>query len=252
MAYWCFIDESWRDGQNEKIGVLAATVGSEADFKKLEQVMYRARKKYLGEAHAKDSTSELKGTKLLGNNSFKMQEKHGHSNNLWLVREVLEFVKKSPIRFIGVTVYGSQQPSLLAPKAKDLARPFRELCIRMMAAIPKKQKGIIVFDQRVGAQEGISIAISNYLAGMTDNTSLHPHPLVGVSNVHAGLQLADLAAFIIGKWAEGDNRFKLFYKFVTDSQLEAETTLGTKLYGLVRLQHAQDDQFTIRKERFLK
>ena len=99
--YWCYIDESWRDGQNEKIGVLAATIGSAQDFKKLDQVMYQARRKYLGEEHA-----------------------------------------------------------------KDLARPFRELCIRLMAAIPQRQKGIMVFDQRVGAQEDISIAISNYLAGM--------------------------------------------------------------------------------------
>ena len=249
MKYWCYIDESWRDGLHEKIGVLAATVGTAADFEKINRAMYRARRKYMGEEQAKDRTSELKGTKLFAQNSFKMQEKHGHSKNLWLAREVLEAAKDSSIRYIGVTVYGTKQPSLLAPKAKDLARPFRELCIRLMAAIPPKEKGIMVFDQRVGAQEDISIAISNYLAGMPDNHSLLPHPLVGVSNVHAGLQLADLAAFILGKWAEGDNRFQPFYKYLTASQMEGLSKRNTKLYGLVRLQHEEDERFTIRKER---
>lgn len=249
MKYWCYIDESWRDGPHEKIGVLAATVGTASDFEKLDRAMYRARRKYLGDEHAKDRKSELKGTKLLAQNSFRMQERHGHSKNLWLVREVLEAAKANSIRYIGVTVYGSKQPSLLAPKAKDLARPFRELCLRLKAAIPRREKGIMVFDQRVGAQEDISIAISNYLSGMPDNRALHSHPLVGVSNVHAGLQLADLAAFILGKWAEGDNRFQPFYKYLTASQMEGLSNRKTKLHGLVRLQHEENERFTVRNER---
>lgn len=250
--YWCYIDESWRDGPNEKIGVLAATIGTSNDFEKLEKVMFAARRKYFGLDHAKDKTLELKGTSILSKQSFKMLEKHGHSKNLWLVREVLEAVKTTSIRYAGVTVYGTTQPSLLAPNAKDLARPFRELCLRLLAAIPKNEEGTIVFDQRVGAQEDISIAISNYLAGMADNNSLHPHPFVGVSNVHAGLQLADLTAFILGKWAEGDNQFQRYYKFLTASQMIGKLNRDKKIYGLVRLQHHQDDQFTIRRERVRK
>jgi hypothetical protein len=87
---------------------------------------------------------------------------------------------------------------------------------------------------------------------MADNKSLHPHPFVGVSNVHAGLQLADLSAFILGKWAEGDNQFQPYYKFLTASQMIGKSKRGTKLYGLVRLQHHQNGQFTIRRERVRK
>ncbi len=247
--HWCYIDESWRDGEGEQIGVLAATVGSASEFERLDQAMFRARRKYLGEAHAKDRTSELKGSSLLGSNSFKMLRNHGYSKNLWIAREVLEFVKSSSIRFVGITVYGADRPNLLAPDAKDLARPFRELCVRVKASVPVRQKGVMVFDQRVGAQEGISIAISNYLAGMADNASLHPYPLVGVSNVHAGLQLADLAAFILGKWAAGDDQFLPYYKLLTASQFVGKSRHGSTIYGLVRLQHQAGGKFTIRRER---
>ncbi|MCP5534777.1 MAG: DUF3800 domain-containing protein [Akkermansiaceae bacterium] len=247
--HWCFIDESWRDGVDEKIGVLAATVGPARDFQKLDAKMYQVRKKYLGEDHAKDRTSELKGTQLLSNNSFKMLDQHGFSKNLCVVREILEFVKTTQIRYIGVTVYGNKKPSLLAPHARDLARPFKELCYKLEAAIPRGQAGIIVFDQRVGAQEGISVAISNYLSGIPGRKKLHPDPLVGVSNVHAGLQLADIAAFILGKRAAQDKRIEPFYRILSASKLETTNSQGKTIYGFVRFQQHEDGRFTIRKHR---
>ena len=250
--HWCYIDESWREGGAEKIGVLAATVGSDNDFENLDNKMYQVRRKYLGDDNARDKTSEIKGSQIFSNYSFKQQQRHQFSKNLALAREVLEFVKTTTICYVGVTVYGSQQPSLLAPRAKDLARPFKELCNRLKLAIPDKERGLMVFDQRVGAQEGISVAISNYLAGMDDDKALHPHPLVGVSNIHAGLQLADMAAFVLGKWADGDERFLKYYKFLSYSQLQAKNEKGKKRYGLVRLQHNGGEQFSIRKERIRK
>lgn len=246
---WCFIDESWRDGNDEKIGVLAATVGPTQDFQKLDQKMYQVRKKYLGPDHAKDKTSELKGTALLSNNSFKMLEQHGMSKNLCIVREILEFVKTTNIRFISVTVYGDKKPNLLAPNARDLARPFKELCYKIEAAIPDRKKGIMVFDQRVAAQEDISVAISNYLSGITGKKKLHPDPLIGVSNVHSGLQLADIAAFILGKRAAKDTRVEPFYRILSSSKLEATNEHGKTIYGFVRLQQHEDGHFTIRRRR---
>ena len=248
--HWCYIDESWRDGPDHKIGVLAATVGTAKDFQRLDRVMYRLRRKYISDENAKNRSSELKGTQLLGNNSFKMQEKHNLSKNLCLARELLEFVPTTSIRYIGVTVLAEKQPDLLAPDARDLSRPFKELCLRLEAAIPKNQKGIMVFDQRVGAQEGISVAIANYLSGMTEQTKLYPAPLVGVSNVHAGLQLADIAAFILGKHAAQDRKIEQFRRLLMKSQLLTETPRIKKLHGFVRLQHdAADDSFTIQRKR---
>jgi len=250
--YWCYIDESWRDSGTEHIGVLSACVGTEKDFQRLGREMFRIRKKYFGEKHAKDGTSELKGTKLLSANSFRMLQKHGYSKNLVVAREVLEYVARTPIRYIGVTVYGDRKPDLLAPHAKDLSRPFKELCKRVLTSIPQSTQGLLVFDQRVAAQEAISLAIANYIAGMHSNPRLHPWPLIGVSNVHAGLQLADLAAYILAKWADGDNSLKTFYQLVSSSQLHGNDDRGRAIHGLVRLQDHGNQEFRIRKERLRK
>ena len=247
--YWCYVDESWQDGGTEKVGVLAAAVGPYTEFEKLDQFMYNVRKKYIGGDHARDRRSELKGADLLSNFSFKMAEKHGYSRNLAVAREVFEWVKTSAIRFIGITAYGTSQPSLLAPRAKDLARPFKELCVRAKAAVPDGERGVLVFDQRVGAQQDISIAVYHYLAGMSDNATLAPHPLIGVSNVLPGLQLEDMAAYVLGRWATGDNRHLLFYKLVAGAQFSKLCSGGGTLHGLVRLQCEDDGTCILRRER---
>lgn len=246
--YWCYIDESWQHEGDEQIAVLAAVIGGQREFLALDQFLFRVRRKYFGEEHAKDRTRELKGNKLLSNTSFRMQEKHGYSQNLAVAREVLEWMVRSKLRYVGVTVYGEKQPSLLAQDVKQLDRPFKELCLRIKYAIPGNEQGFMVFDQRVGAQEPISIAISNYLAGMLDNDKLYPHPLVGVSNVHSGVQVADLAAFVLGRWASGDDRFKTYYNLISSSQWKG-TVQEKSRFGLVRLQHHGDCRYTIRKER---
>ncbi len=247
--HWCYIDESWQNNEGgEQIAVLAAVIGGQEDFRSLDPFLFRIRRKYFGEEHAKDRTRELKGNKLLASTSFRMQDKHGYSQNLAVAREILEWLARSKLRVIGVTVYGDRQPSLLAREAKQLDRPFKELCLRVKHAIPENEQGFMVFDQRVGAQEPISIAISNYLAGMPDNDNLYPHPLVGVSNVHNGVQVADLAAYVLGRWASGDERFKTFYNLISSCQWRG-IIQGKNKFGLVRLQHHGDSSYVIRRER---
>lgn len=58
---WCFIDESWHEGENEHVGTLAAAVGSKADFDELARFLFRVRKKYYGEENARDLRSERFG-----------------------------------------------------------------------------------------------------------------------------------------------------------------------------------------------
>lgn len=245
---WCFIDESWHVGKQEQVGVLAGVVGPVADFTELDRVLYRLRKKYYGEKNAKDLRRELKGTNLFSNLSFQRYS-DGFSKNISLVRELLEWAVNTSLKVIGITVYGKQMPPLLSPKAKQLSVPFKELCVRILAHLPKERKGMLIFDQRIGAQEDISIAICHYLAGIPEPKHVIPHPFVGVSNVWPGLQLADIVAHILGRYAVGDRRIDPWYHLVARLKAEGHTHRGDHVYGFARLQWTGGEQYVFRKDR---
>lgn len=248
---WCFVDESWHEGKEEHVGVLAAALGNESDFERLNRHLFRIRKKFYGEEHARDLTRELKGSALFSNNSFKHHDA-GFSKNVSGGQEVIEWMLKSKIRLVGICVYGDKKPPLLAPQHKQLAAPFRELCIRVIASVPAKQRGQLIFDQRLGAQEDISIAVHNYLAGIPDPKRLVPHPMIGVSNVWPGLQLADLVAHILGRYSIGDDRFQSFYRKLTRVQMVGEDHNGKKVYGFRRMQWLGNDRYGARSARTKK
>jgi len=122
----------------------------------------------------------------------------------------------------------------------------------MLAAIPDRTKALLVFDQRLGAQEDISIAICHYLAGIRDQGKLIPHPCVGVSNVWPGLQLADIAAHILGRYATGDARFDSWYRLLTPLQVDGYDHQGKHVFGLMRLQWEGGNRYVVRKLRAKK
>ncbi|MEI7732852.1 MAG: DUF3800 domain-containing protein [Verrucomicrobiota bacterium] len=248
---WCFVDESWHGNGREHIGVLAAAMGAKRDFDALDKEIYRVRKKYFGEAHARDLRSELKGKDLFSNFSFKQQQT-GYSKNLSAAREILEWMGTSSIRLVAVCIYGDTKPPLLSSDLKLLSVPFRELCVRLWAQVPANEYGHLVFDQRLGAQEDISISIFNYLAGIKGDQRLLPHPLIGVSNVWSGLQLADMVAYIIGKYSMGDDRFDIWYRRLKKFQAEGKDHHGQSVFGFLRLQWDGKDQYVVRKIRTKK
>ena len=248
---WCFIDESWPESSGEKVGTLAAALGNKEDFDDLGRFLYKVRKKYYGEANARDLRSELKGTHLFSNQSFK-QHADGYSKNLSLAREVIEWLCNSKIRLVGICVYGDLRPPLLSPNIKVLSTPFRELCVRILSHVPNHALGHLVFDQRLGAQEDISISVHNYLAGIPEDQRLNPHPLIGVSNVWPGLQLADIAAHILGRHAMGDKRFDFYYRKIIKVQTDGKDHHNQRVFGFMRLQWKGDDNFIIRKNRAKK
>jgi hypothetical protein len=248
---WCFVDESWHAAKKEHVGVLAAAVGPKAEFEELGRFLFRVRKKYYGEAHARDLRSELKGKDLFTKLAFK-QHQAGYSKNLSVAREVLEWLGHSNIRLIGVCVFGDTKPPLLSPDTKLLSTPFRELCIRIMAQIPAGRSAQLIFDQRLGAQEEISIAVHNYLAGIRENDRLMPHPLIGVSNVWPGLQLTDIVAFVIGKHAAGDEKLAFYYRLISRLQVRGTDHRQRRVYGLLRLQRSESDKYSIRTTRAKK
>jgi hypothetical protein len=233
------------------VGVLAVAVGSRAEFEGLGRFLYAVRKKYYGETNARDLRSELKGKDLFTNFAFK-QQKAGYSKNLSVAREVLEWVDRSKIRFVGVCIFGDTRPPLLTPDLKSLSTPFRELCVRILAHVPENQAGQLIFDQRLGAQEEISVAVHNYLAGIRENHRLLPNPLIGVSNVWPGLQLADIAAFILGKYAAGDDRLGYYHRRISRLQTEGTDHRQRRVCGLLRLQWRGGDKYLVRQTRTKK
>jgi len=247
---WCYVDESWQRNDTEHLGVLAAILGPEAVFEKLDRQLFAMRRKYYGEEHARDMTRELKGTSLLSNNSFKMEALHGYSKNLAIVHEVFSWVAlhAPELKLIGISVYGDKRPPLLAPDPKKLSRPFKELCTRILSGIPKGKRCQLVLDQRVSAQEGIAVAVVNYLAGMQTNHRLRKCPLMGVSNTVGGLQLADMAAYVLGKYNSGDERFLRYYRMLNKFQFHTKVQ-GRELHGFVRLQWDGGKTYTIRTNR---
>lgn len=247
---WCYVDESWQRNDKEHVGVLAAVVGTEEIFESLSRRLFHLRKKYYGEEHARDMMRELKGAALLSSNSFKMQEQHGYSKNLAIAHEVFAWVPlHAPgLRMISISVYGDKKPPLLAPDPKKLSRPFKELCVRINSAVPKGKRCQLVFDQRVSAQEGIAVAVVNYLAGMKENARIRKYPLMGVSNTIGGLQLADMAAYVMGKYNSGDERFLRYYRMLNKFQLH-ERFNSHEIHGFVRLQWDGEMGYAIRKNR---
>ena len=252
MNSWCFIDESWHDGANEKIGVLAAVVCSRATNELLQREMYRVRKKYFGEENARDLKSELKGKNLFSNASIAHVKEHGFSRNLAVAREIIEISKKADIRIAVGVVYGKDTPPLLSPQPKILAPPFRELCVRIRSQMKAGHLCQLVFDQRLGAQEGISIAVHNYLAGLAPPHRIFPHPLIGVSNIFAGLQFADMVAHIIARYSSGDDRFLLWYRLLSALQIEGVDHRGNPVFGLYRQQWLGGENYVPRRLRTKK
>ncbi len=250
---WCFVDESWHQSGSEHVGVLAAIMGPEEVFPKLERQLFTIRRKYYGEDHARNLMQELKGSSLFANNSFKMLELHKFSKNLSVAHEVFSWaeIHAPELKLIGVSVYGDQKPPLLASNPKLLSRPFKELCLRVLADIPKGKRCQMVFDQRVGAQEGIAVSILNYLAGMKTDHQLRKCPLMGVSNTLGGVQFADLAAYVLGKYNSGDERFLPYYRMLNKLQLHTQPEKGN-LHGFVRLQWDGAERYTVRTNRTKK
>ena len=249
---YCYVDESWHESQVEHVGVLAGVIAPKSTFQKLGRAFYQIRRKYYTQEHARDLSRELSGSQLFSNLSFKHQKTGGYSKNLSVAREVLVKADEMKIRIVGITVYGETKPTLLSPSPKRLDRPFKELCRRIIAEIPPRKTGTLIFDQRLGAQEGISIAVYNYLAGLASERRLDPHAFVGVSNVFPGIQLADIVAHVLGRYATGDVRFDDWYKLLRRLQMEGTDAAGKRVYGLMRLEWSGNNEFKVRRGRTKK
>lgn len=81
---------------------------------------------------------------------------------------------------------------------------------------------------------------------------MNPYPLIGVSNVWPGLQLADIVAHILGRYASDDKRFGFYHKKIIKVQTVGEDHRNKQVFGFLRLQWRGGDDFVVRKNRTKK
>jgi hypothetical protein len=252
---WFFVDETWSPEEYEpKYGILMGVLVKDEELKALDDFLFAIRKKYYGKDHAKDLNHELKGSKLLSNSVLKMI-KPGEPipKNVCIVKEMLSFPIQRDIyiKAFASTVYSGNKnnPSLLSPNSKQLAEPFRRLIENVAQAALEDVPGrkvTLVFDQRLDAQKGISIAIKNYVAGLKlPNVEVYPY--FAVSNVSPGVQFADVLAYILSKRVQGKEK-----KLYSDMKQLCWESKGTpKKYGLMlfdEMRVGKNYKYVVRKK----
>jgi hypothetical protein len=206
---WCFFDESYPNGCD--VACVVACLMNDAALERVDQILYRARHSHFGSKNAKDLLHEIKGSELLSNYAFKMHEKYGHSCNLEASKDILRecSLLSGPltIRVFGAAVYGERE-ILKRVAQQKLAYPLAEMLKRISFAATEascSRPVSLVFDEKLTDRD-VSISIRRFVAGINLPNVSH-FPLISVSNVSPGIQLADLGAFILGRRAAGDARF---------------------------------------------
>ena len=102
-----FLDETFREldrgGEKHKFGAMCGVAIPIGDYTKIANTIYKLKLQHLGKDYA--DNSELKGKNLLSRTSFKQHEMYPEgSTNVKLIESILQFLKKSKIRYLGVSV----------------------------------------------------------------------------------------------------------------------------------------------------
>jgi hypothetical protein len=209
---WCFFDESYQQA-NGGVTAIAACLMNDHTVRGLDLVLYNARRKHFGRDHAKDLTKELKGSALLSSASFRQMEKFGNNRNHDLAsqifRDCVKFRREHPIWIFGSVVYGALGV-LTRLGTHRLVRPVTDILDKVSAAAcaaNHTRRVNLVFDNQICGQEpAIAAAVRRFVSGVGLPNVSH-YPLIGVSHVSPGIQLADICAFILGRRAVGDSNF---------------------------------------------
>ncbi len=233
---WCFFDESYPD-EGGVTSILCCLMKSET-IEFLDKRIYLAKRKYWGEAQAKSLRTELKGSKLLSNNSFKMAEKHGSSRNFFVAQEILaecsNYADEHPIKIFGCAVYGAQDLLKEINREDKLTFPIAEVLRGVSAAaqeIDGKRKVNLVFDEQLSDLE-LAISTRRFVSGVGIPNISH-YPLIAVSHVSPGLQLADIGAYILGRRAAGDHRFHVWLTRLKQLEWKGKVS-GIDRWGIQR------------------
>ncbi|MFH1924333.1 MAG: DUF3800 domain-containing protein [Planctomycetota bacterium] len=245
---WCFFDESYPP-EGGVTSVVACLMRNET-VRELDQIIYRARQTHFGRKHARNLQHELKGKNLLSATSFRMAEKHGYSVNHSLVQDVLAECAKIKVKYtilvFGAAVYGAQD-ILKRVGEEKLAFPIVEVLKRVSAAAAELAIGRtvnLVFDEKL-ADRDAAIAIRRFVSGVKLPNVSH-YPLIGVSHVSPGIQLADIGAYILGRRAAGDRRFTSWMTKLRNLEWSGQVE-GRERMGIQRWDTLPNGQARVRK-----
>jgi hypothetical protein len=225
-----FIDESWQstcDGKY-KVGVLSAIQIKSHDFNECSMQIYNLKLKHLGFKAA--SEFEIKGKDVFKNYVFKLESKGIPSNILNLAREILGYMKTSGVSFFASVVFSKEELDLACADVDLLERPFFFLFERIDLFMKENHPGLmakIIFDDR-GYQTNtkISKSVSNFFhksrAGQSFDTIIKV-PFFAISSENAGIQIADLAAYILGARFTGDREKREFFAKIKELEFNSRT-----------------------------
>jgi len=246
---WCFFDESYPPEGD--VGSVIACLMRNETVRRLDAILYRARRRHFGKEQARDLHHEIKGKALLSNNSFRMLERHGYSRNQELVKDILTDCAKlnEPHQMLvfGAAIYGATD-ILKRVHEERLAFPVVEILKRVSHAAREMgddRSVNLVFDERL-ADKNVSISIRRFVSGVKLSNVSH-YPLIGVSHVSPGIQLADIGAFILGRRAVGDRRFGVWLSRLRNLEWCGKVD-GRERMGIQRWDSLPDGRVRVRRK----
>lgn len=235
-----FIDESWqtvREGPM-KVGVLAAVKIQSHNYNDCSQNLYSLKCKHIGPLAG---NMEIKGSETLKKYYFSMESKGVPSNQLNLIREIIDYMTLQDARVFASVVLSQTECDLACANVDLLERPFFFLFERIDLYMKENHPGMmakLIFDDR-GLQfnQRLSKAVSNFFhksrAGREYN-SIIKVPFFAISTENIGIQLADISANIIGSSFSGSNHKLEFFRKIKNLEFISRTEfeMDGKLYKM--------------------
>lgn len=224
-----FIDESWQTVRTGtmKVGVLAAVQIKSHNYNDCSQSLYGLKVKHIGPLAG---NLEIKGREVLKKYLFDLESKGVMSKQLNLVREILEYMALLDTKAFASVVLSQTECDLACSNVDLLERPFFFLFERIDLYMKENHPGMmakLIFDDR-GTQfnQRLSKAVSNFFhksrAGR-EYDSIIKVPFFAISTENVGIQLADIAAHIIGLKFSGDQRIMEFYHKLKNLEFVSRT-----------------------------
>ena len=110
---------------------------------------------------------------------------------------------------------------------------------------PRSITSKLYIDGPLGAKADLAISTRRFVSGVQLSNVSH-YPLVAVSHVSPGVQLADIGAYILGRRAAGDHKFNVWIQRLRNLEWSGEVD-GRNRMGIQRYQRLPNGEFKIRK-----
>lgn len=210
-----FLDESFQNSRtniNKSVGVLGGIGIPEEELHTVVNDVFALKVKHFGVTKAKEM--EIKGKELFKPYVFNLQKKGIKSKNIELGNDLLQYIVSKRLFVFGTVCFEDSLKAFTCQDVHALDKTFIYLFERIDVCLknefPDKMAKIIFDDRGYQVNKLNSEAITNYFvrspAGLA-MSNIIKFPLFAISqSQNVGLQLADLAAYIIGLKFSGESR----------------------------------------------